>query len=435
MPLRYQEGVGVDGGSDRAGMLYAMFGDGDLVAAMNEALSRNYSVQEAKARLDELVVSAVRIRGRRRPRLDVGIDAGQARSYVSQGQDTSADEYRFWYSFRWDLDLRGRLAALEEAQLRYVDAMEANGLEARRLLCQAFVQTWFDLASAAEERDVLDEEIRFSEHLLEMVKLRALNGEASRLDVLEQERNLEALRSERPELMETIAAARYQLAALSGRDSSFASKYEPRGLPDLPGLPRVGEPQELLSMRPDLDAAFRELEAADWELASALANRFPELSLAINYETFSGSASGLFERQLLDLVGSVVARVWNGGERKGRVVEGRAVVEQRLYALQGLLLAALNDVEKALLAERMSLERLQHLRRRKALARESLEEARSRFFNGAESYARVVEALGEWQEVERALIREHRRALGARVELYAALGAGARKGEKEKVLK
>ncbi len=67
------------------------------------------------------------------------------------------------------------------------------------------------------------------------------------------------------------------------------------GLVDLPPFPDIGTPADLLANRPDLRAQHRRLMAVDYEVAAAIADRFPRLDLSFSYDFQATKIKDLFD--------------------------------------------------------------------------------------------------------------------------------------------
>ena len=76
-------------------------------------------------------------------------------------------------------------------------------------------------------------------------------------------------------------------------------------LPEFTPLPGIGTPLDLLNARPDLRAARNRIEAADHDVAVAVAERLPRLTLNLTYDFQANELAGPFNRQIASLLGNL----------------------------------------------------------------------------------------------------------------------------------
>jgi outer membrane protein TolC len=192
-------------------------------------------------------------------------------------------------------------------------------------------------------------------------------------------------------------------------------------LPSLPPLPQTGVPGELVQRRPDVQQAWRLVQAADRDLAAAISNRFPRLSLEASISNRTDTARELFDNWLATLAGNLVVPLVDGGERRAEVTRSRAVLEQRVQEYRQTVLTAIQEVEDALTRERQQQQRLERLEQQIDLAGASFRQLRTRYLNGAVSYIEVLNALQDRQDLQRTRLTARQQLLNARVALYRAL--------------
>ena len=143
-------------------------------------------------------------------------------------------------------------------------------------------------------------------------------------------------------------------------------------------LPGIGTPLDLLNARPDLRAARNRIEAADHDVAVAVAERLPRLTLNLTYDFQANELAGPFNRQIASLLGNLTGPIFEGGRRKAEVRRRQAILEERLNRYTQLFINALLEVENALVQERRQNELIFALEKQIGHARRSLEEARAR---------------------------------------------------------
>ena len=187
-----------------------------------------------------------------------------------------------------------------------------------------------------------------------------------------------------------------------------------------------GVPSDVLLQRPDIDAAYQRLRAADSRIKVAHADLFPSFPL-----TASGGASSNVLTSLASssfdswsLLASFSAPIFDAGQRRAERGAAGKRAEQALAAYQSTVLTAFKEVEDALGSERLL--RQQESARLKALDAARSAETRSRrdYEAGISDLLTLLEAQRRVFSTEDQTISIHRLRLQNRVALALALGKG-----------
>ncbi len=336
---------------------------------------------------------------------------------------THTDRYFVSTGLSYEIDVWQRIAARRRAATLEYQASRQDLEASALLLTGSVVDAWFILQEQKALLALLQEQIEISQELLDLTEVRFGVGAGSAVDVLQQRQQLEATRAEIPIVRSRLNTAYNQLAVLLGTTPGALDTRIPDGvLPDLPPFPQLGEPATLLVSRPDLRAAQLRLQAADFRVATAVAERLPRLVLDLSYEFSARSFSTVFRQEVGSLVGNLVAPVIDGGLRRNQVVRHKALTQELLDRFGQQYLQALLEIEDALVRERFQVELIANLESQIGLARSTLRESQSRYVNGLINYVTVLLAVQSLQGLQRRLISEKRFLLSNRAGLYRALG-------------
>jgi len=246
----------------------------------------------------------------------------------------------------------------------------------------------------------------------------------SAVDVFQQRRQLEAVKAEIPLARMRASVLEHQLAVLLGHPPTRPVAEPLRVIPGLPPRPATGVPAALVQRRPDLRAALSRLAAADQRTAAAVADRFPALRLTGRLETAGVNTGDLFSLWLANLAAGLTAPLLDGGRRAAEVDRTRAVASERLHQYGQAVLDAFQEVEDALVQEHRQAQYLENVTLRVGLAREELRRTRERYLNGATDYLPVLASIQGLQLLERQQLEEQRKLIEYRIDLYRALGGG-----------
>lgn len=409
-----------------AGHWLDTFADSKLSALVREALAANYDLKSAAARVDAARAEA-RIAGSGLwPQL--GFAAGYERARVSDTGFGSSGYSAFEavFSLNWELDVWGRLRAARDASWREATAVEADLRGARLSLAARVAQTYFELAEARLQAEVAEQSIRERRTIVELVRGRFSRGLTSGLDLrlaLTDLANAEALLADARNRVQGTAR---RLEVLLGRYPSNALADPAPVLPEPPAALRAGLPAALLERRPDLDAAFGRLKAADSRLESAQKALLPRIALTASGGTRSPALTELVDPRaaVWNLALGLAQPIFTGGRLRGEIRLNEAQVDAALNQYRNTALKAFQEVEHALAAE-------DWLRQQERALRESVEQTRQSrtlaVYSYRHGFIEILTLLDSYRSTlsaQSAHLAVRRQLLSNRIDLYLALGGG-----------
>ncbi|MFW6161311.1 MAG: efflux transporter outer membrane subunit [Planctomycetota bacterium] len=403
---------------------WTAFGDPQLDALMERALAGNLDLLTAWDRLAQAEAIARQAGAPLEPSLTGETSAARTRSRSEQLGTASASSIALDLVASYEVDLWGRIRATRDAAALAAQASRQD-VDATALLLTAQVAgTWYALLDQLGQLELLDEQIRTNEEFLEVVTFRFGRQQVSAVDVLQQRQLLESTRAEKHRAESARRVLEHQLAVLLGYEPTVPLRPGEPALPDLPPLPATGLPASLLQRRPDVRAARLRLAAGNHDVAAAVADRFPRLTLSARAETSDEQVQDLFDNWLASIAAGLTAPLLDGDRRVAEVDRTRAAAAERLHAYGRAVLEAVQEVEDALVEERQQRAFLASTERQLELASRAAEETRARYVKGAEDYLRVLDAVQSLQRLQRERRTAQRRLIEFRIDLYRALGGG-----------
>ncbi len=182
----------------------------------------------------------------------------------------------------------------------------------------------------------------------------------------------------------------------------------------------------MLRQRPDVEAAERTLAAETARVGVAEAARYPSLSLGASIGLEALTPSRLFDpgTTVRSLFASFAGTVFDAGRLRQQVEIRSAVQAQALANYESVVLAALEEVENALLAIAASRDRREALAAAVDAARNAALLARHRYASGLTDFQTVLDSGRTVRTLEDALASSDADAANAIVRLYKALGGG-----------
>jgi outer membrane protein, multidrug efflux system len=399
------------------------FGSAELNRLIESGLADNLPLKEAWARLAQSRAVAAKAGASRFPDLSATAEAGASRTQSGKGAPSvDTQVFSLGLASSYELDLWGRLQAERQAAALDVVATREDLNTAAISIAGEVAIRWVGIISSRMQKKLLEKQLRVNETILDLVKLRFRNAMVSALDVYQQKQLVENVKAQIPLVEEKERLLLHELAVLLGKPPGSKLNVTADRFPDLPDLPPVGLPASLLSARPDIRAAGRRLEAADWQIAAARANRLPTVSLSARARYGESELDTLFDTWLLNLSASLTAPLIDGGYRKAEVDRTRAVVDQKLAVYRDTVLKAVKEVEDALVSEEKQQAHIQGLQQVIDTARNALKEAGLRYRNGISDYLPVLTQLLSLQSLENSLILRQESRMATRIALHRALG-------------
>jgi NodT family efflux transporter outer membrane factor (OMF) lipoprotein len=322
----------------------------------------------------------------------------------------------------YEIDLWNRLHDKEQAsELR----LQAGEKEAQTLLLSLTAQLTENYFQALEKRGqvaLIEEQIERNQQLLESAADRYRAGLATAEELYQARNNLAAQQARLPQLQTALNLSEQEIALLLGRKTGAELTTRP-SLPQLSSLVDVGLPASLLQNRPDIAAAFLQLQAADHELAAALADRLPAINMTASLgHSAAKLASGDIEGSFWNLAASLTQPLFDGGRRQAEVERQHAIRNEQLAKVQQTLLKAVQEVETALVADQNNARRSNQLMQQRRSSDRSLVLSRDNYRSGLTSSSALLAAEIQHLTLLSQQLSSHREWLNSRITLARALG-------------
>jgi outer membrane protein, multidrug efflux system len=415
-----------DAGAELPETWWMAFDDPQLSELVERSLGGNLQLGAAWARLTQARAAARQAGALRLPQVDANAEAGRRRMRFDFGEGgvltPQVDRFALSLAAGYEVDLWGKMAAGSRAAALDAAAVHDDAQAMAISVVAEVSEAWFDVVSQRAQRKLVEEQLRISETFLELTKMRFQQGLASALEVYQQQQQAVSTRSRLALIDAAIELQHNRLSLLLGRPPGDVPGIDRDTFPDLPPLPGTGVPADLLDRRPDVRAARRRVESADHRVAVAVADRLPSLRLSGSLSTEAGKITDLFTTPLWSILAGVTGPIFDGGRRRAEVDRTRAVVEERLLTYGHVLLAAMVEVDNALVSERQQRIHIRDLEEQVEIAANTLREAQERYRQGLIDYLPVLTALQTQQQVQLSLLQAHRQLISYRIQLCRALG-------------
>jgi len=400
---------------------WQQFHDPVLDELIKIALSDNFDVRIAAARVDEFYANYGITRSGKFPTVGAEAAVGSART----PPDAAIDTIRVDAFASWEIDLFGRLRRLTEASRADLLASEEGRRFAVLTLVSTVASTYITLLGVDAQLDIARRTLVSREKAMRIFEARNRRGATSEFELSQSKSEYAVTKATIPPLEQAQAQIENALAALLGRNPGpipRTMKIDGLGLPAVP----AGLPSEILERRPDIKQAEYNLIAANARIGAAKAQYYPSISLTGLYGSLSTSLDGLFKKpaELYSYGAGVVQPIFTGGAISGQVKASEARQQQTLLNYQKAIRAAFVDVENALIASQKTGEALAAQAERVDAMRDYARLANLRYDNGYSGYIEVLDAERGLFAAELDYTVAKGNTYFAMVDLYKSMGGG-----------
>jgi NodT family efflux transporter outer membrane factor (OMF) lipoprotein len=417
---------------------WTSFNDAELDSLIQRAAQSNPDLRAAEARLRQARAVRQMSAADLWPTLDASGSFARAKQSKNQpliGSLPLPANFPFEYSVyqagfdaSWEIDLFGaKRRALEATTAEWEGAIESRNDAMVSLLAEV-ARNYVELRGGQLRLEISRRNLKLQEEALELTRDRFQTGVANELDVTRAAALLAGLRAAIPPLETGVRASMYALAVLVGREPgelvAELSPYKP--VPPAPPQVPIGLPSDLLSRRPDVRRAERQLAAETARIGLAKSDWFPKLSLTGDAGMESVRLGNWFTpgSQFWSLGPTLQWRALDFGRVRAEVRAQTAVQEAALAAYEKAALNSLLEAEGAVVAYAQEQNRHGALAEEVAENRRSLDMANGLYSKGSVNFLDVLDAERSLYQSEDELAVSDQAVSLDLIALYKALGGG-----------
>ncbi len=436
LPAHFQAAGGDLGGeaASTGSAWWLTFDNPGLRSAVENTLAHNHDLRAASARVQRAEALARAAGGQALPQISAGLAASRSRQnlvgfpFPGAPEVLPIDSTNFGLSLdlTWELDLWGRLRAVRDQAEAQQWASLAELQAARLSLGGQAAKTWLAWTEAEAQLALAWRQQEVAQAVQDHLQERFVRGAGSASALRQARADLHRARAAVSEGQRLAEEVGRQLQVLQGSYPAAPAGGERVPLPALPAAVPAGLPVELMARRPDLAAAEAGYRAAAAGLREAQASLYPRLALTASGGTASNDLTDLVDGdfKVWSFAGNLLAPVFQGGRLRANVAANQATVEEAAALFAQRTLVALAEVEGALQAEVLLLDRLHQLRQAASLAEENWLLGRRRFEQGVTSPLESLQAESAYLRARAQVTSLHHFLLRNRVDLHLALGGG-----------
>ena len=413
------------------------FGDAELDSLVDRAVSANYDLQVAAARVQEARADKRIADSMLYPTVDIsagfakaeGSAAGFAFPYGLPGVDRNL--YQIGFDASYEVDLFGGVRRSIEAAGALADASEDDRRAVQVTLLGEVARDYIGLRALQLRLAVAQANLNDQQKTLDIVRRRFNNGLTSNFDLVRASAQVAVTESTIPPLQAGAQQTIHEISVLLGESPGALSAElsAAASIPPVPPTIPIGLPSELLRRRPDILRAERLLAAFTAAQGVATADLFPHLSLGGTAGVQSQHTYQLFNQHAPSsgfyLGGpSATWTIFDGGKRLATVDRSKAQVAEALAAYKAAVLAALRDVDNSLVAYSHDQTQRDTLVTLVAENKEAVRIAQNEYANGLITLLDVLEVQRNLYLAQDGLAQADQAVSSDMVALYKALGGG-----------
>lgn len=419
-------------GEQPPGPWWRLFNDPLLDRLVEQALVANTDLRVAAANLRRARAVLRETRSGLFPTADASASANYTRQSGDQvgfsGVGGEGWSYDVGIDASYQVDLFGRIRRAIQATRADAGAAAAAFDVSRITVAAETARAYADACSAGRQLAVARETLRIQEQTFDLTRRLLEGGRATALETGQAGALLEQVRASVPTLEAQRQTALFRLSVLTGRPPAEFPR-EVAGCETPPALARpipVGDGATLLSRRPDVRQAERELAAATARVGVATASLYPQITLGGSVGSSATSLGSLGSSESIRFsVGPLISfSLTNLFVGRARIAQAEANAEGALARFEGSWLKALEETESALARYARELDRREALRRGRSQAAEAARIARLRYQAGRDSFQIVLDAERSLADTDAALAQSEAQLSDNLVSLFLALGGG-----------
>jgi multidrug efflux system outer membrane protein len=406
---------------------WTVFQDPQLQQLVREALSQNYDVRIAAARVLQAQAVLGITRADQFPTITGGASTSNQRlpaTRITPAFETSPFEVNL--SLFWELDFWGKFRRATEAARATLLATEWGQKAVMSSLVSNVASAYFQLLELDSEMEISRSTLASRKESLRLVEVRAKGGATSLLDVRQSEQLVYTAAAAIPDLERRIEQQENLISILLGKNPAPVTRgkslVENAILPSVP----AGLPSSLLGRRPDIQSSEQQLVAANARIGVAKAAYFPQITLTAVGGYQSPALTNLFSGPagFWNFGGQLLQPIFTGGRIRSNVRLTEAQQQEAVLVYQQSIQQAFREVSDSLVAYRKN----QEFRAQQELLTNSAQDATRlsdmRYRGGVTSYLEVLDSDTRYFDARLGLAQAQLNERVALVQLYNALGGG-----------
>ncbi|MCL1113794.1 TolC family protein [Shewanella basaltis] len=348
-----------------------------------------------------------------------------AAGFSGSATEDSDDSYTTDITVSWELDLWQKIADSSNAALKDIASSQASLQSAKDLVAANVMRSWLDISLKQQLVAIETQRLAVLDNNQALIMARYRVGLGSLEDLDNASTSAASTRATLASYQEQLAQSQRELTLLTGQwtGKDLAAEVAAQFPTVLNPISSLG--QQTLGRRPDIQAAFYNIEAESLRTDAAYKAMLPSISLAASLTDIAQSPSdALLTGPLWSVLGQLSAPIFQGGQLTSQAELARLTTEQRYWVYQETLLNAVNEVENTVGQEYSLAKQQQHLTDAQQSAERSVVSYEQKYRQGLVDIFDLLTVQQQTYDIEAQLATTIYNRLINRIDLGLALGLG-----------
>ncbi len=412
---------------------WEVFQDHQLTAYLGEALTNNWDIKIAAARVLQAEAALRVTRSQYFPNVNAGGDWWTTRASEKGPSPVPSNlnpqrEYGDVFASMpaYEVDLWGRIRRANEAARARLFATQDAQRTVRQTLVAQVATVYLELLALDYDLEIAQRTYQARTNSLVLTAAREEGGVAAMQDVAQAKILVYGAEASIVDIQRRREQQENALSVLLGRKPGSIQRGEAFTAKQVRAQVPSGLPSSLLERRPDIRFAEQQLIAANADIGQAKAAFYPQITLTGFYGYQTIALSDLFSApaRTWQFGPAVTMPLFTGGRLRGNLKIAQAQFEESLASYQRSVQNAFREVSDSLIAYQRSREFRSRQEERTQANREATQLANIRYDGGVTSYLEVLYNEQELFTAELNLAQAQLNELLSVVSLYRALGGG-----------
>lgn len=328
----------------------------------------------------------------------------------------------------WNLDIFGNLLSQKRSTQMFLVQMKDVQVSVQSSLIANIANMYYTLLMLDEQMRIINEMEQLTKETWEIMKVQkeAITGVRSTA-VQAAEASYYSVLAQKEDMRRQIRETENSLSLLLGRQAGLIERGT---LADqsLPTEFSTGVGIQLLANRADVHANEMALAQCFHDVQTARSRFYPSLNISGSGAFTNSSGAGIVNpgAWLLSAVGSLVQPIFQNGQLIANLKVAKAQYEQAYNTWQNSVLQAGAEVSNALVLYNASDAKSKIEAKQVAVLKQNVEDTRMLMATAGSTYLEVIEAQSSLLNAELSKVQDDFYKMQAVVNLYYALGGGAK---------
>ena len=335
--------------------------------------------------------------------------------------------YQLPIAASWSVDLFGNLLSQKRSSQMALLGTRDYQLVVKTNVISGIANMYYTLLMLDRQLAIVTDMENLTKDTWELMKIQKDLGRVRSTGVQSAEANYYSVQTQRVDLQRQIREIENSLSLLLGQPAQtiMRGKLEDQSLPTNLS---TGIGIRMLNNRPDVHYAEMSLAQCFYNVKTARSKFYPNLTISGSGIFTNSSGMGIVNpgKWLLSAVGSLVQPIFQHGQIVAGLKVAKAQYEQAYNKWQYAILSAGSEVSNALVVYNSAEEKSRLEAKRIATLKQNVEDTKQLLNQSSSTYLEVITAQQSLLNAELAKVTDDFNKMQAVVNLYQALGGGAK---------